>query len=59
MRCLPVSRYSDADKEGRTGQSPSGLELKNGVVAGQELNESRDDTTLDNSVDRRVLFFRE
>jgi hypothetical protein len=49
----------NANKVGHTGQSPCGLELEDGVVAGQELDESRNDTTLDNTINRRVLFFRQ
>jgi hypothetical protein len=38
-----------------TGESPGGLELQQRVVACQELDESGYDTTLNHTINRRVL----
>lgn len=38
-----------------TGQGPSGFKLQDGVGTAQKLDESVDDTALDNPIYRRVL----
>jgi hypothetical protein len=55
---VSLSAYVHHGERRRTGQSPGGLELKDRVIAGQELDKSGNNATLDDSVNRRVLLLR-